>query len=144
MCIVIFLSLASVNNLIFIKGDHHIFVGDLSQEITTNELKKNFEQFGEISEARVVRDSQVICYQAILKKNHVKVSVFQKKISNFFYLNNFYWSKFKNIYRVQMLLSTGSDLQSKLFNQRPDVFLKFSRYILNLPKKIKKLPATNF
>lgn len=38
--------------------DHHIFVGDLSQEITTNELKKNFEQFGEISEARVVRDSQ--------------------------------------------------------------------------------------
>ena len=40
-------------------GDHHIFVGDLSQEITTNELKKHFEKFGEISEARVVRDSQV-------------------------------------------------------------------------------------
>jgi len=38
--------------------DHHIFVGDLSQEITTNELRKNFEKFGEISEARVVRDSQ--------------------------------------------------------------------------------------
>merc|ERR1711937_21967 len=38
--------------------DFHIFVGDLSQEITTNELKKHFEVFGDISEARVVRDSQ--------------------------------------------------------------------------------------
>ena len=38
--------------------DHHIFVGDLAHEVTTNELKKNFDKFGEVSEARVVRDSQ--------------------------------------------------------------------------------------
>jgi len=39
--------------------DHHIFVGDLSPEVTTSELRKHFEHFGEISEARVVRDAQV-------------------------------------------------------------------------------------
>jgi RNA recognition motif-containing protein len=38
--------------------DHHIFVGDLSPEVTTSELRKHFEHFGEISEARVVRDAQ--------------------------------------------------------------------------------------
>lgn len=38
--------------------DHHIFVGDLAQDITTTDLKKHFDQFGEISEARVVRDAQ--------------------------------------------------------------------------------------
>lgn len=38
--------------------DHHIFVGDLSPEVTTSELRKRFEHFGEISEARVVRDAQ--------------------------------------------------------------------------------------
>ena len=36
-----------------------IFVGDLSPEVTTSELRKHFEHFGEISEARVVRDAQV-------------------------------------------------------------------------------------
>ena len=39
--------------------DHHIFVGDLAQELTTLDLQKEFEKFGDISEARVVRDAQV-------------------------------------------------------------------------------------
>ena len=43
----------------FYLEDHHIFVGDLSPEVTTSELRKHFEHFGEISEARVVRDAQV-------------------------------------------------------------------------------------
>ena len=33
-------------------------MGDLAHEVTTNELKKHFDKFGEVSEARVVRDSQ--------------------------------------------------------------------------------------
>lgn len=39
--------------------DHHIFVGDLAQELTTLDLQNEFEKFGKISEARVVRDAQV-------------------------------------------------------------------------------------
>ena len=48
--------------------DHHIFVGDLSPDVTTNELKKHFERFGDISEARVVRDAQVklvLCFHSV-------------------------------------------------------------------------------
>ncbi|CAJ0583946.1 unnamed protein product, partial [Mesorhabditis spiculigera] len=37
---------------------HHVFVGDLSPEVTNNMLKDAFAGYGEISEAKVIRDSQ--------------------------------------------------------------------------------------
>ncbi|XP_017771924.1 PREDICTED: nucleolysin TIAR isoform X2 [Nicrophorus vespilloides] len=39
---------------------HHIFVGDLSPEIETMQLKEAFLAFGEISDCRVVRDPQTL------------------------------------------------------------------------------------
>uniref|UniRef100_A0A914DQA8 RRM domain-containing protein n=1 Tax=Acrobeloides nanus TaxID=290746 RepID=A0A914DQA8_9BILA len=36
----------------------HVFVGDLSQEVDNNVLKQAFDRFGEISEVKVIRDSQ--------------------------------------------------------------------------------------
>ncbi|CAD7085032.1 unnamed protein product [Hermetia illucens] len=43
------------------KQEHfHIFVGDLSSEIETQQLKDAFAPFGEISDCRVVRDPQTL------------------------------------------------------------------------------------
>ncbi|GFS46815.1 nucleolysin TIAR [Trichonephila inaurata madagascariensis] len=39
---------------------HHIFVGDLSPEIETVQLREAFAPFGEISDCRVVRDPQTL------------------------------------------------------------------------------------
>ncbi|XP_076362103.1 nucleolysin TIAR-like isoform X6 [Tachypleus tridentatus] len=39
---------------------HHIFVGDLSPEIETTQLREAFSPFGEISDCRVVRDPQTL------------------------------------------------------------------------------------
>ncbi|XP_042895785.1 nucleolysin TIAR isoform X3 [Parasteatoda tepidariorum] len=39
---------------------HHIFVGDLSPEIETAQLREAFAVFGEISDCRVVRDPQTL------------------------------------------------------------------------------------
>lgn len=39
---------------------HHIFVGDLSPEIETETLREAFAPFGEISNCRIVRDSQTL------------------------------------------------------------------------------------
>ncbi|XP_076340678.1 nucleolysin TIAR-like isoform X3 [Tachypleus tridentatus] len=39
---------------------HHIFVGDLSPEIETTQLREAFLPFGEISDCRVVRDPQTL------------------------------------------------------------------------------------
>ena len=39
---------------------HHIFVGDLSSDIDTPQLKEAFIPFGEISDCRVVRDPQTL------------------------------------------------------------------------------------
>lgn len=39
---------------------HHIFVGDLSPEIETQQLREAFSPFGEISDCRVVRDPQTL------------------------------------------------------------------------------------
>ncbi|XP_055951232.1 nucleolysin TIAR-like isoform X3 [Argiope bruennichi] len=39
---------------------HHIFVGDLSPEIETTQLREAFAPFGEISDCRVVRDPQTL------------------------------------------------------------------------------------
>ncbi|XP_020908514.1 nucleolysin TIAR isoform X2 [Exaiptasia diaphana] len=43
------------------RGDtnnhHHIFVGDLAEDIDDNTLRKTFEPFGDISEARVVKEA---------------------------------------------------------------------------------------
>ncbi|XP_037047781.1 nucleolysin TIAR [Bradysia coprophila] len=39
---------------------HHIFVGDLSPEIETDTLREAFAPFGEISNCRIVRDSQTM------------------------------------------------------------------------------------
>ncbi|XP_076345959.1 cytotoxic granule associated RNA binding protein TIA1-like isoform X4 [Tachypleus tridentatus] len=39
---------------------HHIFVGDLSPEIETMQLREAFTPFGEISDCRVVRDPQTL------------------------------------------------------------------------------------
>ena len=39
---------------------YHIFVGDLSSEIETQQLKEAFVPFGEISDCRVVRDPQTL------------------------------------------------------------------------------------
>lgn len=39
---------------------HHIFVGDLSPEIETETLRDAFAPFGEISNCRIVRDSQTL------------------------------------------------------------------------------------
>ncbi|XP_022240765.1 nucleolysin TIAR-like isoform X4 [Limulus polyphemus] len=39
---------------------HHIFVGDLSPEIETTQLREAFTPFGEISDCRVVRDPQTL------------------------------------------------------------------------------------
>lgn len=39
---------------------HHIFVGDLSPEIETETLRNAFAPFGEISNCRIVRDSQTL------------------------------------------------------------------------------------
>ncbi|XP_035672170.1 nucleolysin TIAR-like isoform X4 [Branchiostoma floridae] len=40
------------------SNHHHVFVGDLSPEIDTTDLKAAFAPFGKISDARVVRDAQ--------------------------------------------------------------------------------------
>ncbi|GIY79665.1 nucleolysin TIAR [Caerostris darwini] len=39
---------------------HHIFVGDLSPEIETAQLREAFQPFGDISDCRVVRDPQTL------------------------------------------------------------------------------------
>ncbi|KPL93610.1 nucleolysin TIAR-like protein [Sarcoptes scabiei] len=39
---------------------HHIFVGDLSSEIETQQLRDAFSVFGDISDCRVVRDSSTL------------------------------------------------------------------------------------
>uniref|UniRef100_A0A1A9VQM8 RRM domain-containing protein n=1 Tax=Glossina austeni TaxID=7395 RepID=A0A1A9VQM8_GLOAU len=38
----------------------HIFVGDLSSEIETQQLREAFAPFGEVSDCRVVRDPQTL------------------------------------------------------------------------------------
>jgi len=60
--------------------DHHIFVGDLAQELTTLDLQKEFEKFGKISEARVVRDAQTnrskgYGFVAFLKKESAEMAI---------------------------------------------------------------------
>ncbi|XP_055385125.1 nucleolysin TIAR isoform X2 [Condylostylus longicornis] len=42
------------------SAHHHIFVGDLSPEIETEQLREAFAPFGEISNCRIVRDSQTM------------------------------------------------------------------------------------
>jgi nucleolysin TIA-1/TIAR len=42
------------------SNHHHIFVGDLSQEIETQTLREAFAPFGEISNCRIVRDPQTL------------------------------------------------------------------------------------
>ncbi|MGU4680926.1 hypothetical protein MAY46_22290, partial [Escherichia coli] len=39
---------------------YHIFVGDLSPEIETQQLREAFAPFGDISDCRVVRDPQTL------------------------------------------------------------------------------------
>ncbi|XP_050317836.1 uncharacterized protein LOC126751535 isoform X2 [Bactrocera neohumeralis] len=43
-----------------VKKQFHIFVGDLSSEIETQQLREAFTPFGEISDCRVVRDPQTL------------------------------------------------------------------------------------
>lgn len=38
----------------------HVFVGDLASDVDTNALKAAFKNFGEISEAKVIRDAQTM------------------------------------------------------------------------------------
>ncbi|XP_028274455.1 nucleolysin TIA-1-like isoform X3 [Parambassis ranga] len=40
----------------FVLGHFHVFVGDLSPEITTDDIKAAFAPFGKISDCRVVKD----------------------------------------------------------------------------------------
>ncbi|XP_055680226.1 nucleolysin TIAR isoform X1 [Lutzomyia longipalpis] len=42
------------------QESHHIFVGDLSPEIETQQLRDAFAPFGDISDCRVVRDPQTL------------------------------------------------------------------------------------
>ncbi|GAB0087648.1 TIAR [Sergentomyia squamirostris] len=42
------------------SSHHHIFVGDLSPEIETEQLREAFAPFGEISNCRIVRDPQTL------------------------------------------------------------------------------------
>ncbi|KAM8706672.1 hypothetical protein ACLKA7_010870 [Drosophila subpalustris] len=46
--------------LLLLEKQFHIFVGDLSAEIETQQLKDAFTPFGEISDCRVVRDPQTL------------------------------------------------------------------------------------
>ncbi|KAI9580800.1 hypothetical protein GQX74_013065 [Glossina fuscipes] len=43
-----------------VKQQFHIFVGDLSSEIETQQLREAFAPFGEVSDCRVVRDPQTL------------------------------------------------------------------------------------
>ncbi|XP_076372077.1 cytotoxic granule associated RNA binding protein TIA1-like isoform X4 [Tachypleus tridentatus] len=61
---------------------HHIFVGDLSPEIETTQLKEAFLPFGEISDCRVVRDPQTLKskgygFVSFVKKADAEVAISQ-------------------------------------------------------------------
>ncbi|XP_041477198.1 nucleolysin TIA-1-like [Lytechinus variegatus] len=43
---------------VIISDHHHVFVGDLVQEMKTPELRKLFDEYGSITDARVVRDPE--------------------------------------------------------------------------------------
>lgn len=59
---------------------YHIFVGDLSPEIDTNQLKDAFAPFGEISDCRVLRDVQTLKskgygFVSFVKKNEAENAI---------------------------------------------------------------------
>ncbi|XP_076308110.1 cytotoxic granule associated RNA binding protein TIA1-like isoform X2 [Tachypleus tridentatus] len=61
---------------------HHIFVGDLSPEIETAQLREAFTPFGEISDCRVVRDPQTLKskgygFVSFVKKADAEVAISQ-------------------------------------------------------------------
>ncbi|XP_022246327.1 nucleolysin TIAR-like isoform X1 [Limulus polyphemus] len=61
---------------------HHIFVGDLSPEIETTQLREAFSPFGEISDCRVVRDPQTLKskgygFVSFVKKADAEVAISQ-------------------------------------------------------------------
>ncbi|CAH2217162.1 jg22676 [Pararge aegeria aegeria] len=62
---------------------YHIFVGDLSPEIETQNLRDAFAPFGEISDCRVVRDPQTLKskgygFVSFLKKSCLKTKDFEQ------------------------------------------------------------------
>ncbi|XP_065358910.1 cytotoxic granule associated RNA binding protein TIA1-like [Calliphora vicina] len=52
--------LSTEDNKKVVTKQFHIFVGDLSSEIETQQLREAFTPFGEISDCRVVRDPQTL------------------------------------------------------------------------------------
>ncbi|CAI5455711.1 unnamed protein product [Caenorhabditis angaria] len=58
----------------------HVFVGDLSKDVSNEMLKSSFEKFGEVSEAKVIRDAQTqkskgYGFVSFPDKNHAEAAI---------------------------------------------------------------------